>query len=327
MTSPASSSISTRLANRARAAPATTIGALARLAERRFKAAKLAYGHGTASARDEAVYLTLHALGLPPDRFPAARRVSAAAAARAMNLYEQRIRLRVPAAYLTGEAWLGPYRFSVDSRVIVPRSYIAELLLDATSPCWPASSRVRRVLDLCTGSGCLAILAAKHFPRALVDAADISRDALDVARVNVSRYRLTRRVRLVHSDYFQALAKRRYDVILSNPPYVRVAVMRRLPREYRKEPALALAGGADGLDAVRVILARAARHLTPGGVLVVECGHARERVERAFPRLPFFWLETGGGDDCVFVLTREELVRWARGVRGERGGVSGARRG
>ena len=224
-------------------------------------------------------------------------------------LFEQRVRRRVPAAYLTQEAWLGPHRFYTDERVIVPRSYIAELLLDDASPCWPVTSRVRRALDLCTGSGCLAILAASRFKQARVDAADISSDALDVARINVRRYRLTKRIHPIASDYFQGLEKRRYDLIISNPPYVRAPIMRKLPLEYRREPALALAGGGDGLDAVRIILTQAAVHLNANGLLVVECGHARERVERAWPRLPFFWLETSGGDDCVFVLSRGDLTR------------------
>ncbi len=287
----------------------TTLGALVRLGEHGFNTAKLAYGHGTTNARDEAVYLALHALKLPLDQLPVRRPVTAGESARVLQLFEQRVRQRIPAAYLTQEAWLGPHRFYTDERVIVPRSYIAELLLDDASPCWPVASRVRRALDLCTGSGCLAILAARRFKQARVDAADISSDALDVARINVRRYRLTKRIHAIPSDYFQGLGKRRYDLIISNPPYVRAPIMRKLPLEYRREPALALAGGGDGLDAVRIILAQAAEHLTADGLLMVECGHARERVERTWPRLPFFWLETSGGDDCVFVLSRGDLTR------------------
>lgn len=286
-----------------------TVGTLARLGERHFTAAKLAYGHGTVSARDEAVYLTLYALNLPLDHLPAGHAVTIEEATRVMALFEQRIGQRVPAAYLTREAWLGPHRFYTDERVIVPRSYIAELLLDETASCWPAKNHVHSVLDLCTGSGCLAILAAKRFKQARVDAADISSDALDVARINVRRYRLTKRIRPTASDYFQGLGKRRYDLIISNPPYVRAPIMRKLPLEYRREPALALEGGSDGLDAVRIILSQAAAHLNADGLLVVECGHARDRVERTWPRLPFFWLETSGGDDCVFVLSRGDLTR------------------
>lgn len=303
----------------------TTLGALARLGERRFQRAKLSYGHGTVCAYDDAVYLTQYALQLPPARFPAERKVSAIQAARVLALFDERIRQRVPAAYLTREAWLGVHRFYVDERVIVPRSYIAELLLDDTVPIWPERKKVLQALDLCTGSGCLAILAAKHFTKAHVDAADISTDALEVARLNVRHHRLAKRVRLVRSDYFQSLGIQRYDLIISNPPYVREAVMRKLPPEYRCEPSLALAGGNDGLDAVRAILSGAAQRLTPDGVLIVECGHARERVERAFPRVPFFWPETGGGADCVFVLTGEELTAGLLSSA-RRGGRAGASR-
>lgn len=224
-------------------------------------------------------------------------------------IYSQRVVERKPAAYLTHEAWLGDYRFYVDERVIVPRSFIAELLNDPDTPWWPPAQRVRRALDLCTGSGCLAIVLAKRFSRARIDASDLSTDALNVARRNVADYRLQRKIKLIQSDYFSALRGRRYDLIISNPPYVRAAVMRKLPDEYRREPALALAGGRDGLDAVRVILEHAARHLNPGGVLMVETGHARATVERAWPRLPFMWLLTSGGDDCVFLLAAADLRR------------------
>lgn len=286
----------------------TTTGGLVRLGTRLFTEAKLVFGHGLPQARDEALCLTLHALGLAMDRPLPARHVSRAAAARAYALFERRIRERTPAAYLTGVAWLGDQRFYVDARVIVPRSYIAELLLDRGLSLLPAVKSVRHALDLCTGSGCLAVLLAKRYRHAAVDAADVSDPALAVARLNVKAHRLAKRVRVLRSDYFGALTGRRYDLIVTNPPYVRSTVMQRLPREYRHEPALALAAGRDGLDALRVILRDAARYLNPGGVLLVECGHARARVERAWPRLPFFWLETSGGDDCVFMLTREELT-------------------
>jgi len=302
------------LVSRLSGAAGTTIGALARRGERWFKAAGLSYGHGTTNARDEAIYLTLHTLRLPLAHFPEQQSVTAAQALQVIDLFKRRIQQRRPAAYLTQEAWLGPHRFFIDERALVPRSYIAELLLrDNASSFWPATSRVRSALDLCTGSGCLAILLGKHFRRARIDAADISKDALDVARINVRRHRLGQRIALVESDYFHVLKKRRYDLVVSNPPYVRATVMKTLPREYRREPALALAGGSDGLDAVRIILAQAAEYLNPGGILVVECGHARERVERAWPRLPFLWPETSGGDDCVFVLSREDLLRSGAG--------------
>jgi ribosomal protein L3 glutamine methyltransferase len=291
---------------RAAAVPAS-VGALVRRGERLFTQARLAFGHGLTLARDEAAYLTLHTLKLPLDNLPLAKKVSASNAARVLELFERRIRERKPAAYLTREAWLGDQRFYVDERVIVPRSYIAELLFDENMPYLPPAAAVRRALDLCTGSGCLAILVARRYRKSVADATDVSTDALAVARINVIRRRLGKRIKLLISNYFSNLQSRRYDLIVSNPPYVRSAVMRTLPREYQNEPALALAAGGDGLDAVRVILAGAARHLNPGGVLVVECGHARERVERAWPRLPFIWPETSGGDDCVFILTREDL--------------------
>lgn len=286
----------------------TTAGGLVRFGTRLLAEANLVFGHGLPQARDEALFLTLHALRLSMKRWQPALPVPPAAAARAHALFERRIRERRPAAYLTGEAWLGDQRFFVDERVLVPRSYIAELLLDRTMPLLPAVRSVHNTLDLCTGSGCLAVLLAKHFRYANVDATDVSAPALKVARINVKRHRLDQRVRVLRSDYFNALAHRRYDLIVSNPPYVRSAVMRRLPQEYRHEPSLALAAGTDGLDALRVILRDAACHLNPGGVLMVESGHARARVERTWPRLPFFWLETSGGDDCVFMLRREELT-------------------
>ena len=291
-----------------------TVGALVRRGARMFTRARLAFGHGTANARDEAAYLTLHTLKLPLDRLPLARKVSLQSAARVLALFEQRVRERKPAAYLTQEAWLGKLRFYVDERVIVPRSYIAELLFDASFPYLPTPKDVHTALDLCTGSGCLAVLLAKRYRKAQVDAADLSMEALAVAKINVQRHRLQRRIKLMRSNYYASLARRRYDLIICNPPYVRSAVMRTLPREHKSEPALALAAGSDGLDALRVILGKAARQLNPRGVLVVECGHARPRVERAWPRLPFVWPETSGGDDCVFILTREDLVHGARGA-------------
>ena len=290
--------------------PPQTVGELVRHGATRFKAMRLKFGHGTTNARDEAAYLALHALRLPLARLepnldlrPLPRQI-----ANVLKLFERRVRERRPAAYLTREAWLGEFRFYVDERAIVPRSYIAELLRNDLAPWIANPEKIRTALDLCTGSGCLAVLLAHSFRRATIDAADISRDALKVARRNVADYRLQQRIRLIASDLFAALAGRRYDLIVANPPYVKTAVMRRLPREHRYEPPLALAGGHDGLDAVRIILNEAAAHLKPGGLLVVEVGHNRFRVERAFPRLPFTWPDTSGGDDCVFLLYRESLV-------------------
>ena len=284
------------------------MGRLIRHGARRFLAHGLALGHGTLDARDEAAYLPLHALKLPPVH-PAgrARRLAKRQVAAVMAAFERRIRERKPAAYVTSEAWLGDLKFYIDERAIIPRSYIAELLREDLAPWIVSPGQVRRALDLGTGSGCLAVLLARSFPRARVDATDVSTAALQVARRNVSNYRLSRRIRLARSDLFAALGRRRYDLIVSNPPYVRTSVMRRLPPEYRFEPALALAGGVDGLDIVHRILNAARRHLNPGGVLVVEVGHNRRRVERAYPRLAFTWAETSGGDDCVFLLSREQL--------------------
>jgi ribosomal protein L3 glutamine methyltransferase len=289
---------------------AWTVGGLVRAGTRRFRLARLAFGHGTANARDEAAYLALHALGLPLDT-PAGvcdRRVAARDARRVLELFGRRIESRKPAAYLTREAWLGKCRFQVDERVVVPRSHIAGLLRESLAPWIRDRGSVRRALDLGTGSACLAILLAHAFPRARIDAADISAGALAVARLNVRDHGMRARIRLVASDLFSALGSRRYDVIVSNPPYVDAASMRRLPPEYRHEPAIALAGGRDGLDAVRRIVARAREHLDPGGLLVVEVGRARRHVERAFPQVAFAWPETAAGH-AVFIVEREGLPR------------------
>ena len=282
-----------------------------RFAVTRFTQSKLAFGHGFDNAYDEAAYLLLHALALPLDllepfldaRLTAAERTDLAV------LMTRRIDERVPAAYLTHEAWLGEFRFYVDERVIIPRSFIAELLPDGLAPFVPDREAVRSVLDLCTGSGCLAVLLAHAFPSADVDAADISSDALAVAQRNVSEYGLADRINLIRSDLFDNLPGKSYDLIVSNPPYVTARAMEALPREYRHEPALALAGGDDGLDAVRTILAAAPRFLEPDGLLIVEIGHNRDATEAAFPRMPFVWLETASSTDSVFLLTREDLIR------------------
>lgn len=235
------------------------------------------------------------------------RRLSTQETEAVRAILRRRVRERTPAAYLTREAWLGEFRFYVDERAIVPRSFIAELLRDELSPWITDARKVRSVLDLCTGSGCLAVLAAHAFPKARIDAADLSAEALQVARRNVKDYALGRRVRLIRTDLFDRLAARRYDLILSNPPYVNAAAMRALPREYRREPRLALAGGRDGLALVHRMLAQASAHLNPKGLLIVEIGHNRAALEKAYPRLPFTWLETSAGEDYVFLLHREDL--------------------
>ncbi len=275
----------------------------------RFSEARLFFGHGTDNAWDEAAYLILHALHLPPDRlepFLDARLAHAERLA-VLNILQQRIARRVPAAYLTKEAWLGDFRFYVDERVIVPRSYFAELLAEGFAPWIDDPDDVEDALDLCTGSGCLAILMAHAFPYARIDAVDISPPALEVARRNVADYQLEDRVRLVESDVFDGLEGRRYDLILSNPPYVTTEAMANLPAEYRQEPALALGAGDDGLDVVRRILAEAKMHLKPGGLLAVEVGHNRDLVDAAFPELPLTWIDTPSSEDKLFLVRADEL--------------------
>ena len=280
-----------------------------RFAVTHFNEAGLFFGHGSDNAWDEAVYLTLHTLHLPLDRldpFLDARLLPKEKSA-LLRIYERRVQERIPAAYLTKEAWLGEHRFYVDERVIVPRSFIAELLDEQLSPWIEDPWQVETALDLCTGSGCLAILAALNFPEARVDAIDLSPDALAVARKNVDDYQLQERVRLIESDGMNALGDERYDLIISNPPYVDAASVAALPPEYLKEPELALGSGEDGLDFTRRILAEAKARLNPGGILVVEIGHNRDVLEAAYPQLPFTWLDTAAGDQYVFMLRQEEL--------------------
>jgi ribosomal protein L3 glutamine methyltransferase len=287
-----------------------TVRDLTRFAVSRFHEAGLFFGHGNTSAWDEAAYLVLHTLHLPLTRldpFLDARLLPTEIDA-VLAIIEARVSTRKPAAYLTNEAWLGDYRFYVDERVIVPRSFIAELLPDALEPWIEYPELVHRALDLCTGSGCLAILLAEYYPDADVDAIDLSADALDVAERNVADYGLEDRITLIESDLLAAVAGERYDLIVSNPPYVDAPSVAALPEEYLHEPELALGSGDDGLDATRQILAHASRHLNPHGVLVVEIGHNRDMLEPQFPNLDFTWLETSGGDGFVFLVTREALV-------------------
>jgi ribosomal protein L3 glutamine methyltransferase len=280
-----------------------------RFAVSRFNEAGLFFGHGSDNAYDEAAYLILHTLHLPLDRLDPFLDASLThdESEEVQAVIARRVRERIPAAYLTHEAWLAGHRFFVDERVIVPRSFIAELLLEQLSPWVEDAGEVTRVLDLCTGSGCLAILAALAFPNADVDAADLSADALEVAAKNVADYGLQDRVELFESDLFKALEGRTYDVIISNPPYVNAESVAALPPEYQAEPALALGSGENGLDATRQILVQAKAHLNPGGLLVVEIGHNRAALEAAYPTLPFTWLDTAGGDQFVLMLRREDL--------------------
>lgn len=280
-----------------------------RWAVSRFEEAGLYYGHGCDNAHDEAAWLLLAALHLPRDRLDPYldARLTLAERRQLFALLERRIVERIPVAYLLHEAWQGGLRFYVDERVLIPRSYFAELLAEGFSPWVEDPEAITSALDLCTGSGCLAILMAHAFPNARIDAVDISPDALAVARRNVTDHGLSDRIRLIESDLFAKLGKRRYDLILSNPPYVTAAAMAQLPPEYRHEPALALAAGPQGLDLVDRILADAKRHLEPGGLLAVEVGHNRALVEAAHPDLPFVWLDAASGEGKIFLLHREEL--------------------
>lgn len=281
-----------------------------RWAVSRFNQAGLHFGHGTQNAYDEAAYLLLHTLHLPLDRIEPFLDAALTENERetVYAMLGRRISERIPAAYLTREAWLGDFPFYIDERVIVPRSHIAELLLNDPLAPWIADAEaIGSALDLCTGSGCLAILLAHAFPNAKIDAADISADALEVAARNVADYELGGRIELIRSDLFAGLAGRSYDIIVSNPPYVTGASMRALPAEYRHEPVLALASGEDGLDAVRGILSAARAHLRPGGILAVEVGGNNSIVEAAFPRMGFTWLDAESGEGSVFLLQREQL--------------------
>lgn len=286
-----------------------SLGEIFRFAIRRFRAARLAYGHGTTNARDEAAFLVLEALGLPIDRLDPYLdlRPTAAERARLRTLIDARVELRLPAPYLVGAAYMHGVRFHADRRALIPRSFIGDMLADGVLPIGEAG-KVRRVLDLCTGSGCLAILAALTFPRARIDAADLSTGALALARRNVASHRLGDRIALHRGDLFAPLQGKRYDLILSNPPYVDARAMAKLPPEYLHEPRMALAAGDDGLDLVRRILAEAPRHLTKGGGLICEVGRGRTKLEAAFPRLPFLWLDTEQSEGEVFWIARKDLT-------------------
>jgi ribosomal protein L3 glutamine methyltransferase len=287
----------------------STLRDMVRYAVTRFNGAELFFGHGSSNAFDEAAYLMLHSLKLPLDKlepFLDARLLPEEIDA-LLKVIDRRAAERVPAAYITNEAWLGEYRFYVDERVIVPRSFIAELIPDQFSPWVSDPESVMNVLELCSGSGCLPIMLADAFPNAQVDAVDISADALAVARRNVEEYELQDRISLIESDLYANVPMKKYDLIVTNPPYVNAGSMDKLPREYRHEPQIALAGGADGMDLVRKIVAGAAQRLTKNGVLIVEVGNEREFAEAAFHDLELTWLSTSAGDDMVFLLTADQL--------------------
>jgi ribosomal protein L3 glutamine methyltransferase len=292
---------------------APTVANLIRYGASEFDRASLAFGHGTDNAVDEAAALLFHVLQLDHGAAAAAyeHTPNAADVERVLATFAERIRRRIPAAYLMGHMWFAGLEFAVDPRVIVPRSPFAELIQSGFEP-WVDSSGVANILDIGTGSGCIAVACALQFQAAAVDAIDISADALDVARRNVARHAVQDRVRLLEGDVFGPLRDERYDVIVSNPPYVSVAEMTALPQEYGYEPDLALRAGADGLDVVRRILAGAERHLTDQGALFVEVGDSDANLRRAYPTVPFTWLEFEHGGGGVFMITRAELVRQRR---------------
>ena len=275
----------------------------------RFDAADLSFGHGTDNALDEAAWLVFAVLDLPHDEAAAAygRRLSPGDYDKISELAERRVRQRVPLAYLLGEAWFAGLKFYVDERVLVPRSPLAELIASGFSP-WIDAAAVKRVVDIGTGSGCIAIAIAKRFPDARVDAVDISEDALAVAAINIERHGVAERVRPIRSDLLDDLGTERYDLMVSNPPYVDADDLREMAQEFRHEPELGLAAGSDGLDAVRRILKDASRFLTDNGILVCEVGNSQAALERAFPNAGFIWLEFEQGGAGVFLLTRQELV-------------------
>lgn len=303
-----------KLPSAAPAADPTTVEQLIHHGAEIFDDTGLWFGHGSDNSFDEAAELVFFATGLrhedAADVYPL--RLTAAQRDAALDLFERRVRERIPAAYLTRRMWFAGHEFYVDERVLVPRSPIAELIEARFRP-WIDASAVRRVLDIGTGSGCIAIAAALAIPDAAVDAADISTDALAVASLNIERHGVQSRVRTVRSDVFDALAGERYDVIVSNPPYVGDVELAGLPDEYRREPVAGLHGGRDGLDIVRRILAGAAKHLQPHGVLIVEVGNSEEALIRAYPKAPFTWLEFERGGGGVFLLTVQQLEAAAIG--------------
>jgi ribosomal protein L3 glutamine methyltransferase len=289
-----------------------TIGEWLTWAERQYARHKLALGQVATSAHDEALYLLLRTLGLPLDSKPAVlrKKTTAEENTRLAEVFRRRIEEHVPAAYLTREAWLGEHRFYVDERVIIPRSYFLEIIPEQLPQWLPAKKPVKRAVDVCTGSGCLAILLAHQFPDAKVDAIELSTDALAVAKFNVATHRLAGRVKLHHSDVFDAVPRVKYDVILSNPPYVPTRELRDLPAEFKNEPAMALDGGRDGLDIIRKLLRQSRDRLQPHGVVVLEVGGLRAAMDHAFPELDLHWMHTQDGEDCVCLVQAHRLQGW-----------------
>ena len=289
--------------------PFSTVRDLLRYAVTRFNKEKLFFGHGTDNAYDEAAYLILHTLSLPLDRLEPFldAKLLPEDVADVMDIIEQRVTERVPAAYLTHEAWLQGYSFYVDRGVIIPRSFLAELIVEQFAPWVADPDGIEDILELCTGSGCLAIMMADQFPNAHVDAVELSPAALSIAQTNITNYSFDDRIQLYHADLYDGIPEKRYQLIVANPPYVNQDSMGRLPLEYKAEPSMALAGGVDGMDTVRRIVKTAGKRLTDDGLLIVEIGNEAEHAIAAFPELELTWITTSGGDDRVFLLTAEQL--------------------
>ncbi len=294
------------------AATPTTLGEWLERAQRAYARHHVALGQVATNAHDEALYLLLRTLELPLDSKPAVlrRKLTADEQARVTEVIRRRTEERVPAAYLTREAFLGEHRFYVDERVIIPRSYFLELLPEQIPQWLPPGKPVKRAVDVCTGSGCLAILLAHQFADAKVDAIELSPDALAVAKFNVATHHLAKRVKLFHSDVFDAVPPVKYDLILSNPPYVPTRELRGLPEEFKQEPAMALDGGKDGLDIIRKLLRQARERLQPHGIVVLEVGGLRAAMDKAFPELDLHWLHTEDGEDCVCLIQAVRLKNW-----------------
>ena len=290
-------------------APANSIAEFYETAVTQLENAGLSFGHGCTCAEDEVAWLLSATLDIPFDELDKAWSDALTAEQRAtlIQRLNERCDTKTPLAYILGEAWLGPYIFKIDRRVIVPRSFIAELLMDDLSPWVQNPEAITRVADICTGSSCLAILSALHFPNSQVDAVDLSPEALEVARINVDLYGLEDRLKLHQGDLMAPLLDQKYDIIISNPPYVDAASMDSLPGEYRHEPEMALAGGKDGLDLVHTLMRQAAQTLNPGGWLIVEIGHNKDVMSATYPNLPLVWLDTDGGSDFVFLIDQASL--------------------
>ena len=306
------------------ATPPRTVGQWLSWAERQYARRKVALGQVATTAHDEALYLLLRALGLPLDSKPAVlrKKITAAETTRLTEVFRRRLEEHVPAAYLTREAWLGEHRFYVDERVIIPRSYFLEIIPEQLPQWLPAGKPVKRAVDVCTGSGCLAILLAHQFPEAKVDAIELSPDALAVAKFNVAAHQQARRIKLFHSDVFDAVPPpprlRRtgprgylYDLIISNPPYVPTRELRTLPAEFKNEPRMALDGGRDGLYVIRKLLRQSRDRLQPHGIVVLEVGGLRAAMDRAFPEFDLHWLHTADGEDCVCLVQAHRLKAWS----------------